>query len=210
MMIRAPKAKRTPKGTTSAPERRLAKLAAQIRKGHELALTSCQTTLKHAIRVGRLLLEAKAATEHGQWLPWLDQNCPDIGERTAQNYMRLAANPQQVADSASVREALASLAVPMVVRVRAEEQPPTEIVVGSVEYVEQSPRGPRSVNVIDAQELSSRRVLTDPTSPHWGLMQELRRSLEAFVDRALEQGASPTEVAALLTVMAKVVERREH
>jgi hypothetical protein len=28
--------------------------------------------------------------EHGQWLPWLKENCPDISARQAQKYMRLS------------------------------------------------------------------------------------------------------------------------
>jgi Protein of unknown function (DUF3102) len=38
---------------------------------------------------GDLLIEAKAQLKHGQWLPWLRENCL-ISERTAQLYMRCA------------------------------------------------------------------------------------------------------------------------
>jgi hypothetical protein len=35
------------------------------------------------------LAEAKAMLAHGQWLPWLRENC-DVSARTAQSYMQLA------------------------------------------------------------------------------------------------------------------------
>jgi hypothetical protein len=47
--------------------------------------------LKHALRAGELLLEAKALAKHGQWLPWLSANV-DLSERQAQKYMQLALN----------------------------------------------------------------------------------------------------------------------
>ena len=61
--------------------------------------------VEHAIRAGELLIEAKAQLKHGEWLPWLENNCT-MSERTAQLYMRLAqrrpeleaSNPQGIAD----------------------------------------------------------------------------------------------------------------
>ena len=49
-----------------------------------------QKGLEHALKAGQLLLEAKKGLPHGEWLPWLRESCPDISERTAQNYMRLS------------------------------------------------------------------------------------------------------------------------
>jgi hypothetical protein len=43
------------------------------------------------VAAGELLIEAKALVGHGQWLPWLREHC-DMPERTAQLYMRLANN----------------------------------------------------------------------------------------------------------------------
>ena len=65
-------------------------LAARINSEHEACRSAMQQGLEHALEAGRLLLEAKKGLPHGEWLPWLKENCPDIGERTAQNYMRLA------------------------------------------------------------------------------------------------------------------------
>ena len=65
-------------------------LADRINTEHEACRVSMQKGLEHALKAGTLLLEAKVGLPHGEWLPWLGQNCPDISERTAQNYMRLA------------------------------------------------------------------------------------------------------------------------
>ena len=68
----------------------LADLAGRINTEHEACHASMRKGLEHALKAGALLLEAKAGLPHGEWLPWLGENCSDIGERTAQNYMRLA------------------------------------------------------------------------------------------------------------------------
>jgi hypothetical protein len=41
----------------------------------------------HAIEYGRLLSEAKATVQHGQWDNWIRVNC-SFAARTAQLYMR--------------------------------------------------------------------------------------------------------------------------
>jgi hypothetical protein len=101
-----------------APEIRLATLAADINREHAACATALQTTLRHAIRAGELLAEAKALLPHGQWLPWLEAHFAG-SERSAQAYMRVARewprlaaeNPQHVADL-SYRDALRDLAAP--------------------------------------------------------------------------------------------------
>jgi len=79
-------------------------LAAKIRAEHEATSAALKSSVQHAIAAGALLIEAKALVKHGQWLPWLAENCA-ISERTAQLYMRCAksraeieANTQCVAD----------------------------------------------------------------------------------------------------------------
>ncbi len=70
----------------------LTDLAGHINTEHEACRASMQKGLEHAFKAGGLLLEAKAGLPHGEWLPWLGKNCPDISERTVQRYMRLAEN----------------------------------------------------------------------------------------------------------------------
>jgi hypothetical protein len=47
-----------------------------------------------AYKAGQYLnaIKEKKLVPHGQWLPWLKQNCPEIKERTAQRYMVAAKN----------------------------------------------------------------------------------------------------------------------
>jgi hypothetical protein len=66
---------------------------------HQLsALEHQRSALEHAQRAGALLLQAKDALIHGEWLPWLAAHT-HVSARTAQRYMRraLKANTTRVA-----------------------------------------------------------------------------------------------------------------
>jgi hypothetical protein len=66
--------------------------------------TQCEILLQ-----GADLLTAKACLKHGQWLAWLDTHCPNVSERIAQQYMRVASNPKRASDlllHGSMRQAL--------------------------------------------------------------------------------------------------------
>ena len=58
------------------------------------------------MEVGRLLIQAKAAVDHGEWLPLL--RSVGLHERTAQMWMRVVRNPRFA--NASPELAFASLA----------------------------------------------------------------------------------------------------
>lgn len=99
-------------------------VASEIRREHEAATMSAKNALEHARRAGELLAQVKAKIPHGYWLLWLKENCPEIAERTAQAYMRLAqrwpeleGKTQRVA-GLPVRQALVLLSEP---RERSEE-----------------------------------------------------------------------------------------
>ena len=100
-----------PHGHGLVVRRRLAILADEI--GQEVAASEAdfQSAVSHAIRAGEKLIEAKGLVAHGEWSQWLAKHFPG-SQRTARNYMRLAANRQRVADLPSVREAVALLAAP--------------------------------------------------------------------------------------------------
>lgn len=68
---------------------RLPVLAAGINMEHQECLTAMRQSLAHALAAGDMLVEAKSLVPHGEWLPWLADNCA-IPKRTAQLYMRLA------------------------------------------------------------------------------------------------------------------------
>ena len=63
--------------------------------------------------IGRCLIEAKSLLNHGEWLPWLNEQV-EFSERTAQKFMRLArewSNPSTLADLGASK-ALMLLALP--------------------------------------------------------------------------------------------------
>jgi hypothetical protein len=89
-----------------------------------MAVMHLRSGLQHARQAGELLLEAKAKVKHGEWLPWLRNNC-QIPERTAQAYRRIAAKWDRIEKSATVaaltfREADKLLASPAVEKSDAE------------------------------------------------------------------------------------------
>lgn len=73
----------------------LADLAARIRAFHLATSDNLRRSVESGIAAGELLIEAKGQLQHGQWLPWLRENC-DISERTAQLYMRLAKHRKEI------------------------------------------------------------------------------------------------------------------
>ncbi len=74
-------------------------------------LDKAAEALREVLLQGADLVRVKNTLRHGQWLPWLIANCPAINPRTAQGYMRLAADPTRVGELAagSIRQALALL-----------------------------------------------------------------------------------------------------
>jgi hypothetical protein len=68
----------------------LKQLARDANDAHRRGLNSAKATMEEWFTAGRALLKAKAMLDHGQWLPWLKENCPNISERQAQRYMKLA------------------------------------------------------------------------------------------------------------------------
>lgn len=90
-------------------------LAGRINAAHHRAESSMREAVEAAIECGELLTEAKSRIGHGGWGKWLQENFR-ASDRTARNYMRLAAhadevNRQPVADL-GVRAAIESLAKP--------------------------------------------------------------------------------------------------
>src|SRR3990170_1914443 len=101
------------KAVTSGAVMRLVEptgLAATANREHALARQSAEGMFEHALLAGQALLSAKAGMKHGDWLPWLEANF-DGSERIAQLYMKVASNPQRVADleDPSLRSALAAV-----------------------------------------------------------------------------------------------------
>lgn len=102
---------------------RLGVLSREIRRDYESlqrlverSRETCNQVIAETILLGTKLIEVKRLAGHGNWCEWLAKHCPQISERTAQNYMRLS-KAQHVADlqtRKSLREAyLAAGIIPM-------------------------------------------------------------------------------------------------
>jgi hypothetical protein len=95
------RSKREPKAaTTTEGSNSLADLAARILAEHEACTAAEKRGLHHAVAAGKMLIEAKAALKHGEWLPWLRDHC-HISERKAQRYMAIAPHVVPKSDSVS-------------------------------------------------------------------------------------------------------------
>lgn len=66
-----------------------------IEAEHQAAERCGRDAIVHAIAAGRLLAEAKGKLEHGEWLPFIEAHLT-FGARTAQQYMQLYENRDQV------------------------------------------------------------------------------------------------------------------
>jgi hypothetical protein len=94
-------------------------LAHQINAAHEACIQAAQDAVEKAIEVGRLLIEAKAKVQHGEWAEWVAGNC-SFGLRQCQNYMRVFMQREVIDEQkrngvshlTSMREAVAALAEP--------------------------------------------------------------------------------------------------
>ncbi|MGO8921398.1 MAG: DUF3102 domain-containing protein [Xanthobacteraceae bacterium] len=86
----------------------LADLAARIKNEHESVRFALKDSLRHAMAVGDLLIEAKAQlAERGQWLTWLADHCA-LTPRMAQRYMRVSRNRETVAAFEALNQRLAN------------------------------------------------------------------------------------------------------
>jgi len=101
-------------------------LAGEIRAEVEAAEADFRSAVRHAVRAGELLAEAKAQVKHGEWLPWLRENFPG-DPRTAQRYMQVAANASRVSHLPTMREAVALLSEPRGNGAKAPAAPPGQI-----------------------------------------------------------------------------------
>ena len=67
-----------------------AELSASIKTTYAAFLEVSKRSIEHALALGDLLSAAKEKVKHGDWLRWLERECPSISERHARNFMALA------------------------------------------------------------------------------------------------------------------------
>ena len=94
--------------TTALSDQSLKTLAAKANAEHRSAISYAQQAVEHAWRAGDFLLQAKQNCQHGEWLPWLEDNF-DGSQQTASDYMRLRRKYQHAGNLPdSIRQALAA------------------------------------------------------------------------------------------------------
>jgi len=126
-------------GVSGTEKTAVASLAKDINEAHATVLASHKKTLTAAMEAGRHLTDAKKLVGHGKWLAWLKENCPQISERTARNYLTLHLNRSQIEGIKSANVAdfnlcdayrvIAELSRDAKVKEDAEETPTPEPVV---------------------------------------------------------------------------------
>jgi hypothetical protein len=88
--------------------------AAQANDAHAQIVRAERGTAALARKAGIALIAAQKRVGFGNWEAWLNANCPDISDRTAREYKRIARRwselDRQRAAVMSIREAQAALA----------------------------------------------------------------------------------------------------
>ena len=85
----------------------------QINLEHQLANNKAAEAVQHATNCGLMLLQVKASLNHGEWLPWLNDEIESgrlkVGTRQVQRYIKLASNTTResfLPETTSIRAAL--------------------------------------------------------------------------------------------------------
>jgi Protein of unknown function (DUF3102) len=82
--------------TRTTPEQ----LAVQIRQEYVAILSEEQAgnhkLVDRAIKVGAKLIYCKSKVAHGNWVPWVKANCPDLSKSTVERWMKLAENKGKI------------------------------------------------------------------------------------------------------------------
>jgi DUF3102 family protein len=100
----------------------------EINAAHNQVVNAERGTLEFALKAGKLLKIAKDANKHGEWATWLNLRCPEISERIASSYMRLAANEEKIKTAAQAnRKRVSDLSIRETQRLIAPEKTETQI-----------------------------------------------------------------------------------
>lgn len=80
--------------------------AKNINEAHQLARSTAESAVQHAIRCGQLLAEKKKALDHGDFTAWVEKHC-DFSVRSARVYMKAAEQNGSALPFSSLRQLLA-------------------------------------------------------------------------------------------------------
>jgi len=133
--------------------------AKRIVRAYTAFLEGARTTIGRALECGHLLASVKAEKNHGEWIPWLEQQREVFGEqfpseRTAQAHMRLwnrrveLPNPKSVAVLTGVSQALNMLAEPKTEKPKSDLAPDHEAKQRALWAVKQAHRALRRARAV--------------------------------------------------------------
>jgi len=103
----------------------LSDLADRINQEHAKCEAAMNTSLQHALKAGRLLLEAKRQVDHGEWGDWLHENFKG-SDRTARIYMRVFRHRAELSEAEANRQTSAVLSLDGAVKLLTAPKPEPE------------------------------------------------------------------------------------
>jgi len=193
---------------------RLPQLARKINEAHasvEAQLNQVEQhkgyALEQAVAVGDALNEAKASLSHGQFQPWLDENCPNVKRTQVTDYMRLA---RAVADgqlqitragNLSIRDAVKQLSAPQKT-LKGDNQlsPPQQ---SRQSAAAPSPTEGAAQNV-DVQLIVTALQVYDAHPALWGREKVIARFMRSIID-GVDDNQKPLVLKKLTTVFSALL-----
>jgi DUF3102 family protein len=83
---------------------KISELVTLINTEYAAILEADRTNLQRALKVGEMLVDLKPrVAKHGEWQLWLKSHCPKISIETANLYMRLADNLEELEKRAAAK-----------------------------------------------------------------------------------------------------------
>jgi DUF3102 family protein len=83
---------------------KISELIALINTEYAAIIEADRSNLQRALKIGEMLVDLKPrVAKHGEWQLWLKSNCPKISIETANLYMRLADNLDELEKRAAAK-----------------------------------------------------------------------------------------------------------
>lgn len=143
-------------------------LTAILNTEGDLAFCAASEALQRARKAGVYLLEQKRRIKHGGWLPWIAENCPRISDRTAQVWMKIAKNWDEIRKNAGTADiALDALSIDGAMKLLKPVKAQGE---GSPEEVqEEPPENAEAETERDLMAFLDKSVSFSPNKLNWAL-----------------------------------------
>jgi rubrerythrin len=169
-------------------------LAAEIRGLHDCIVRSLRRTVDDAIKIGELLVRARASLPHGEYMEWVAAELP-FSQRTADNYRHLYEYRAKIATVANLQEAyqvVAAIETEEKQKARRARVEPQETVVDA------DPRGP-----VDPPRHSRAELPPETKAEVRSFGERMRREDTEARENAARSTTSRAEVDDLLRRVAE-------